>query len=107
MFFFFWIQKGKDEPDAVRAAQIGIDSEGDERVMTEKYNCNIQDFVAKLPGVNTKNLRVILNKGHSLDHLVQLNLVGNLKQFFCFFFSLNFILFFFFNFPNFYTIKKY
>ncbi|XP_051174347.1 DNA repair endonuclease XPF [Leptopilina boulardi] len=68
------LKKGKDEPDAVRAAQIGIDSEGDERVMTEKYNCNIQDFVAKLPGVNTKNLRVILNKGHSLDHLVQLNL---------------------------------
>lgn len=68
------LKKEKEEPDAARAAQLGIDSEGGERVMVEKYNCNIQDFVAKLPGVNTKNLRAILNKGHSLDHLVQLNL---------------------------------
>lgn len=68
------LKKGKEEPDAARAAQIGIDSEGDERIAAEKYNCNIQDFVAKLPGVNTKNLRLILNRGHSLDHLIQLNL---------------------------------
>ena len=43
--------------------------------MTEKYNPHIQDLVAKLPGVHSKNLRSILNKGVSLNHLIKLTKV--------------------------------
>lgn len=43
--------------------------------MAEKYNPRIQDIVAKLPGVHSKNLRILLNKGHSLGHLIKLTKV--------------------------------
>jgi len=44
--------------------------------MIEKYNPRIQDFIAKLPGVHSKNLRVLLNKGQSLSHLIKLTKVS-------------------------------
>lgn len=42
---------------------------------TEKYNTRIHDLVARLPGVTTKNLQAILDKGQSLDHLNKLTTV--------------------------------
>lgn len=51
------------------------DDTDDKNIMAEKYNCHIQDLVAKLPGVHSKNLRQILNKGQSLDHLITLSKV--------------------------------
>jgi len=44
--------------------------------MVERYNSNIQDFMAKLPGVHSKNLRVLLNKGQSLSHLIKFTQVS-------------------------------
>jgi hypothetical protein len=56
--------------------QVGMDDNiDDNNTFTEKYNCHIQDLVAKLPGVNSKNLQLILNKGQSLDHLISLTKV--------------------------------
>ncbi|XP_011692831.1 PREDICTED: DNA repair endonuclease XPF [Wasmannia auropunctata] len=68
------LKQGRDQPDANVAAKIGADEETENKqVMAEKYNSNIQDFIAKLPGVHSKNLRVLLNKGESLDHLIKLS----------------------------------
>lgn len=44
--------------------------------MVERYNSNIQDFMTKLPGVHSKNLRILLNKGQSLSHLIKLTQVS-------------------------------
>lgn len=48
----------------------------DKQMMVEKYNSHIQDFIAKLPGIHSKNLRILLNKGKSLDHLIKLSQVS-------------------------------
>jgi len=61
------------------AAKIGADEEN-KQIMVEKYNSHIQDFVAKLPGVHSKNLRILLNKGESLDHLIKLSQVSDLSD---------------------------
>ncbi|XP_019886917.2 DNA repair endonuclease XPF [Ooceraea biroi] len=67
------LKQGRDQPDANVAAKIGADENTeDKQIMMEKYNSRIQDFVAKLPGVHSKNLRVLLNKGQSLSHLIRL-----------------------------------
>ncbi|XP_076231477.1 DNA repair endonuclease XPF mei-9 isoform X1 [Calliopsis andreniformis] len=64
------LKQGRDQPDVIKAAQIGM--EENKQVAIEKYNTRIQDFVARLPGVTTKNLQAILSKGQSLDHLNEL-----------------------------------
>ncbi|XP_020281902.1 DNA repair endonuclease XPF [Pseudomyrmex gracilis] len=67
------LKQGRDQPDSTIAAKIGADEDSeDKQIMVEKYNSHIQDFVAKLPGVHSKNLRILLNKGQSLDHLIKL-----------------------------------
>ncbi|XP_058796659.1 DNA repair endonuclease XPF [Phymastichus coffea] len=69
------LKKGRSQPDGAKAALVGLDDDCDDKnIMAEKYNSHIQDFVAKLPGVHSKNLRVILNKGCSLDHMCSLSL---------------------------------
>ncbi|CAG5099574.1 Similar to Ercc4: DNA repair endonuclease XPF (Mus musculus) [Cotesia congregata] len=77
------LKEGKPQPDAQTAALIGLEEDEEGKSAGEKYNTQIHDFVAKLPGVHSKNLRLILNKGGSLDSLVRLTeeeltaLVGN------------------------------
>lgn len=78
------LKSGRDQPNAEKAATIGVDENTeDSQLMFQKYNPHIQDFIAKLPGVNSKNLCAILNKGKSLDHLIKLTedelaeIVGN------------------------------
>ncbi|XP_019699002.1 DNA repair endonuclease XPF isoform X2 [Harpegnathos saltator] len=67
------LKQTRNQPDANIAAKIGADDNTeDKQVMAEKYNPRIQDFMAKLPGVHSKNLRSLLNKGQSLDHLIKL-----------------------------------
>lgn len=66
------LKQGRDQPDSNVAAKIGADEDTENKqLMVEKYNSNIQDFMAKLPGVHSKNLRVLLNKGQSLSHLIK------------------------------------
>ncbi|XP_025602155.2 DNA repair endonuclease XPF [Athalia rosae] len=66
------LKKDREQPDASKAAQIGVDENIDEEFAIDKYN-RIQDLVSKLPGVNSKNLSSILNKGQSMDHLITLS----------------------------------
>lgn len=40
----------------------------------------VHDFVQKLPGVTSKNIARIMNKGISLDHLITLTKVSFLKK---------------------------
>ncbi|XP_023245287.1 LOW QUALITY PROTEIN: DNA repair endonuclease XPF-like [Copidosoma floridanum] len=69
------LKLGRPQPDGTKAAQIGLDDDTDDKtLMAEKYNCHIQDFVAKLPGIHSKNLRRILDRGQSLDHLISLSM---------------------------------
>ncbi|KAL6435890.1 hypothetical protein ACFW04_005629 [Cataglyphis niger] len=66
------LKQGRDQPDPNIAAKIGADEDTENKqLMVEKYNSNIQDFMAKLPGVHSKNLRILLNKGQSLSHLIK------------------------------------
>ncbi|KYM98817.1 DNA repair endonuclease XPF, partial [Cyphomyrmex costatus] len=67
------LKQGRDQPDSNIAAKIGADEDTEKQIMVEKYNSHIQDFITKLPGVHSKNLRVLLNKGKSLDHLIKLS----------------------------------
>ncbi|XP_012218802.1 DNA repair endonuclease XPF [Linepithema humile] len=68
------LKQGRNQPDSNVAAKIGADENTeDKQIMVEKYNSHIQDFMAKLPGVHSKNLRILLNKGKSLDHLITLS----------------------------------
>ncbi|XP_076181212.1 DNA repair endonuclease XPF-like isoform X1 [Ptiloglossa arizonensis] len=65
------LKQGNDQPDVTKAAQTGF--EENKQMGNEKFNSRIQDFVAKLPGVTTKNIYTILNEGQSLDHLNKLS----------------------------------
>ncbi|XP_018359378.1 PREDICTED: DNA repair endonuclease XPF [Trachymyrmex cornetzi] len=68
------LKQGRDQPDSNVAAKIGADEDTENKqILVEKYNPHIQDFIGKLPGVHSKNLRVLLNKGKSLDHLIKLS----------------------------------
>ncbi|XP_046672972.1 DNA repair endonuclease XPF isoform X1 [Homalodisca vitripennis] len=71
---FHELKEGKDEPVASVAAAVGLEGTTlEDDVHIEKYNTAIHDFVSKLPGVNTKNLVSLMNKGESLDHLMTLS----------------------------------
>ncbi|XP_044006341.1 DNA repair endonuclease XPF [Aphidius gifuensis] len=80
------LKEGKEQPVAEIAAQIGLEEEDDKQFNVDNYNTKLHDFVLKLPGVHTKNIRRILNDGGSLDNLVKLtqaelaNLMGNSKD---------------------------
>lgn len=68
------LKQGQDQPNSNIAAKIGADEDMENKqIMEEKYNTQIQDFIAKLPGVHSKNLHILLNKGESLDHLLKLS----------------------------------
>ncbi|KAL2713079.1 DNA repair endonuclease XPF isoform X1 [Vespula squamosa] len=66
------LKSGRDQPSAEKAITIGVNENAeDEQLMIQKYNPHIQDFIAKLPGVHSKNLCAILNQGKSLNHLIK------------------------------------
>ncbi|XP_028048200.1 DNA repair endonuclease XPF isoform X1 [Monomorium pharaonis] len=68
------LKQGRDQPDSNVAAKIGADEDTENKqIMVEKYNSHIKDFIAKLPGVHSKNLHILLNKGGSLDNLIKLS----------------------------------
>lgn len=69
-----YLQKDREQPDATKAAEIGVEENADEEFIVDKYN-KIQDLVSKLPGVHSKNVRALLNKGQSMDHLITLTQV--------------------------------
>ncbi|XP_061704026.1 uncharacterized protein LOC133515496 [Cydia pomonella] len=71
---FHELKQGKKNPSVSEAIAFGGDNTADD-VNYERYNVLVHDFVQKLPGVTSKNLARIMNKGQSLDHLITLNKV--------------------------------
>lgn len=66
------LKKGRDQPDPVKAASISSDAYTEKNA--EKYNPAIHDFMMKLPGINSKNIRRVLNKVEDLGQLLSLSL---------------------------------
>ncbi|XP_036339541.1 DNA repair endonuclease XPF [Rhagoletis pomonella] len=64
------LKLGKPQPDPKQAAAVGIDEAGSS---TEelKYNPNIYDFLLRLPGVNTRNVHMLMRQGGSLKELLR------------------------------------
>ncbi|XP_063534990.1 DNA repair endonuclease XPF isoform X1 [Cydia strobilella] len=69
---FHELKQGKKNPSVSEAIAFGGDNTADD-VNYERYNVLVHDFVQKLPGVTSKNLARIMNKGRSLDHLITLD----------------------------------
>lgn len=67
------LKEGREQPNATQAAMIGAEVASGDDEFAEKYNIAIQDFMLKLPGVNTKNIQCVLRKGQSLSHLLTLS----------------------------------
>ncbi|XP_076298150.1 DNA repair endonuclease XPF mei-9 isoform X1 [Lasioglossum baleicum] len=78
------LKQGRPQPNSITASQVGV--EENKHIDTDKFNSYIHDFIAKLPGVTTKNLYSILSKGQSLDHLNKLTkeeiteIIGNKNE---------------------------
>ena len=68
------LKKGRDEPDASKAATLGVDIVDEYNV--DRFNAQIKDFVSKLPGINSKNIYAVLNKADNLIDLLDLSEVG-------------------------------
>nr|XP_022317869.1 LOW QUALITY PROTEIN: DNA repair endonuclease XPF-like [Crassostrea virginica] len=62
------LKAGKPQPEAAAALAVGS-SEGGELDWSDKYSHGPQDFLLKMPGVNAKNYRLIMNKVESLSAL--------------------------------------
>lgn len=67
------LKEGREQPSASQAALIGAEVASGDDEYAEKFNIAIQDFISKLPGVNSKNLNSVLRKGQSLPHLLTLS----------------------------------
>ena len=64
------LKRGREEPDATKAAAVSIDIIDDYN--NDKFNPALQDFLSKLPGITTKNIYAILHKVNSLLELLTL-----------------------------------
>ena len=62
------MKKGRDEPDATKAAAVSVDVIDDYN--TDRFNPVIFDFVKKLPGVTTKNVYSLLSRMNSFSELL-------------------------------------
>lgn len=65
------LKKGRDQPDASKAATLGVDIVDDYNV--DRFNAQVKDFVSKLPGINSKNIYAVLNKAENLIDLLDLS----------------------------------
>ena len=63
---YFFIQDGKDQPNAEYTAAVGLENDVD--LIESKYNSNIYDFVQKLPGITSKNIDTFLRKTKNMDN---------------------------------------
>ncbi|XP_071117720.1 DNA repair endonuclease XPF-like [Haliotis cracherodii] len=78
------LKKGRPQPDAATAMTV---TAGEGTVeWTDKYNHSPQDFLLRMPGVNSKNYRYIMNKVQDLAELTTLSeeelssIMGNAQQ---------------------------
>lgn len=68
------LQQGRKNPNIEEAIALNGDNTAED-MHYERYNIQVHDFVQKLPGVTSKNIARIMNRGKSLDHLITLNQV--------------------------------
>lgn len=61
------LKNGRDQPDPVTAASFSSDLYSDN---VDKYNPAIYDFISKLPGINSKNIRRVMNNVEGFSQLV-------------------------------------
>nr|CAG4638335.1 EOG090X03DI [Cyclestheria hislopi] len=67
---FAELKAGRPQPDPVKAASLSCDAYTE--INLDKYNPAIHDFVLKLPGINSKNVRRVLNKVDNLGQLISM-----------------------------------
>eukprot|EP00061_Rhincodon_typus_P014017 g40774.t1 len=65
------LKQNRPEPDAAAAVAVSGDSEMVSE--SDRYNPGPQDFLLKMPGVNTKNCRALMNHVRSIAELVTLS----------------------------------
>ena len=68
---FHEIKMSRDQPDPVKAAAIKVEST--EGSIQERYNTGPYDLLLKLPGIDSKNCRRILDHVKNLEELCQLS----------------------------------
>ncbi|XP_064626071.1 DNA repair endonuclease XPF-like [Lineus longissimus] len=62
------IKAGREQPDAAAAMKVQEEMAG-ESEFSDKYSHGPQDMLLKMPGVNTKNYRDIMNKVENIQEL--------------------------------------
>ena len=65
------LKRGREEPDASKAAAISIEFIDDYN--NDKFNPQLYDFLGKLPGMTTRNIYGVLNKVNTLSELMTLS----------------------------------
>lgn len=65
------LKQNKPQPDAATAMAITADSET--LPESDKYNPGPQDFVLKMPGINAKNCRSLMNQVKNISELASLS----------------------------------
>ncbi|CAG4971833.1 unnamed protein product [Parnassius apollo] len=68
---FYELKQGRKNPNVDEAISLSGENTADD-MSYERYNILVHDFVQKLPGVTSKNISRIMNRGQSLDHLISL-----------------------------------
>ncbi|XP_072938582.1 DNA repair endonuclease XPF [Epargyreus clarus] len=69
---FYELKQGRKNPNIEEAVALSGENTADD-MCYERYNILVHDFVQKLPGVNSKNITRLMNRGVSLDHLISLS----------------------------------
>ncbi|XP_068632309.1 DNA repair endonuclease XPF isoform X2 [Battus philenor] len=69
---FYELKQGRKNPNVEEAIALSGENTADD-MCYERYNVLVHDFVQKLPGITTKNIARIMNRGKSLDHLITLS----------------------------------
>ncbi|KAJ8730875.1 hypothetical protein PYW08_002288 [Mythimna loreyi] len=68
---FYELKQGRKNPNVEEALALSSDNTAED-MYYERYNTQVHDFVQKLPGVSSKNIARIMDRGISLDHLITL-----------------------------------
>ncbi|KAJ2942618.1 hypothetical protein O0L34_g2084 [Tuta absoluta] len=68
---FYELKQGRKNPNVAEALALSGENTADD-IQHERYNNQIYDLVQKLPGVSSKNIARLMNKGGSLDKLITL-----------------------------------
>ncbi|KAJ0175655.1 hypothetical protein K1T71_008814 [Dendrolimus kikuchii] len=69
---FYELKQSRKNPNIAEAVALSGENTADD-MNYERYNILVHDFVQKLPGVTSKNIARIMNKGKSLDYLITLS----------------------------------